>query len=217
MTEQLQVVQESTSATTVKLDQSLQDVKSYMDSLVHAMAGNFRQSLVGEDASVQEKQRQFEETHQILQDTLTRVQTQRSKSDNFRFPFVIMPRDDDGPVDALENVKLDSSFHDNWIGKHVLERCNIQFEPTDESKPHTSTGQDQYRAVGRVNLSWYLKNQALAKETAFLVGEELPFDAILGGDLIMEAMNTVDISVFHLRWISPPSEAYRFRLSQERG
>ena len=214
MAKQLQAVQELSSATAVYSDKIFQDVRSHMDSLVHAMLRGFDQSLADEDASVLEKQPRFEEMRQILQDTLKRVQTQHSKSDNFRFPFAIMPRDDDGPVDALENVKLDSSFHDNWIGKHVLERCNIQFEPTDESKPHISTGQDQYRAVGRVNLSWYLKNQALAKETAFLVGEELPFDAILGGDWIMEAMNTVDISVFHLRWISPPGEAYRFRLVQ---
>ena len=214
MAKQLQAVQELSSATAVYSDKIFQDVRSHMDSLVHAMLRGFDQSLADEDASVLEKQPRFEEMRQILQDTLKRVQTQHSKSDKFRFPFAIMPRDDDGPVDALENVKLDSSFHDNWIGKHVLERCNIQFEPTDESKPHISTGQDQYRAVGRVNLSWYLKNQALAKETAFLVGEELPFDAIFGGDLIMEAMNTVDISVFHLKWISPPGEACRFRLAQ---
>lgn len=183
------------------------------------MAQGFGQSSVGEDVdeSVQEGQRKFEEMRQRLQDTLGRAHAQPFRPDPFCFPFVIVPRDGNGPTNAPAQVKLDSGSHDNWIGKHVRDRCNTQFEPTDGSKLYVGAGGGNLRPIGRVTLIWYSENAAKTSETTFLVGENLPFDVILGVDFIMESLAAFKTPAFPLREIFTAGQAYCFAFSQEKG
>lgn len=193
MGKQINLLRFLTEATAKYFETGLSDLRNDLNSLVQLLAEKFDQPLekftdIRRDMG--ERQHDFEELREALRRSLGSGTMRPFAFDPFCFPFVIVSSEHRELVGGAEQVKLDTGAHDCWVGKHVLERHGIEFESTDDQRIFIGAGRREFRALGKVTLMWYSENQALTKKTNFLVGQELPFDVILGSDYLMDDLNT---------------------------
>ncbi|KAI0517496.1 hypothetical protein F5B22DRAFT_107636 [Xylaria bambusicola] len=191
--QQINVLHSLAEATAKYFESSLSDLRNDLNSLVRLLAEKFEQPLenfTDSSRDMGERQRDFEELREALRRNLGSTTMRPFAFDPFCFPFVIVSPDRQESVGGPVQVKLDTGAHDSWVGKHVLERHGLDFDLTDDQRVFIGAGRGGFRALGKVTLIWYSENQALTKKTNFLVGEELPFDVILGSDYLMDDLNT---------------------------
>lgn len=132
---------------------------------------------------------EFEQALERLRDF-----TRRGTEDPFSFPFIIVPDDPQTPASTPSRVKLDSGCKLNWISAHILKRFGLEEKQEEVECEGTWLGFNGQPIVpqARITLTWYSVNAARTRRHEFLVHDQVPFDAVMGTQFIMEEDGWMD-------------------------
>ncbi|CAM1506499.1 Fc.00g061400.m01.CDS01 [Cosmosporella sp. VM-42] len=157
---------------------------------------------VKESGSTQEsyeRQNNLEEVQKELHSMLGPSKGRSFTLDPLCFPFVIPSRTPNVGSNVVAQLKLDTGAVDNWIRTSILEKANIDYERMEYTKTFIGAGGAQFSPLGQVKITWCSENQALTRESLFLVHDQLPFDVILGFDYIVGSLSELSEPVLPLR------------------
>lgn len=126
------------------------------------------------------------ETKQALKSILS---SQKTGSNGLCFPFNILPKQGTSGGTAAK-VQVDTGCEYNWIRADILERAglleDVSSASIDMSNAYAGFGGNSLTPTGRVLVVWFSENQRLTRQTWFLVHTDVPFDAVLGRQSILE-------------------------------
>lgn len=138
-------------------------------------------------ASMVEVQDALHETSQMLQSILKPQQHRAKSSSGLCFPFNIILTQP-SQTEMTGRVQLDTGCEENWIRTELLTRAGLQeqMQPFDEAKTYIGFGGTHMSPAGCIQITWFSENESLTRISRFLVHSDVPFDAVLGRESILE-------------------------------
>lgn len=110
--------------------------------------------------------------------------------DDFSFDAALMffDKGHSEPTKIPVRGKMDTGSTQNWLSRRVIAGTYLEYtlQVLPNPKAYRAFGGSIFFPIGQVTVKWFLDDGLQGRVTTFLVGDEVPFDMVVGSVLIQE-------------------------------